>query len=572
MGGRTGLALSCAFASAIGLAGVVSREAAAAKSVVVVTELAGPAGSEAFGSQVLVLSNGNYVVTDPLYDAGGVADVGAVHLYNGVSDSLISTLTGSHANDRVGTGSLVEVGGSNVVVISTTWTGGISTRELLGAATWIDGKIGLNGTVSSANSLTPVVYSETQEGRAPFVTVLANGNYVVASKLSYFDARFTWGSGASGVAGMVSLANSQRFTSIRLQITPLTNGNYIVRDSDFDSGGLTWADGSVGGHRRSARLYGGARVSVGQAGVIPLANGDALALTPAYDSWRGAITRIDGDDGPPSHIDSTNSLVGGHGGFVDQFGDAVGDGDVVELANGNIAILNRRARLGTDAEGGGAITVLGANEPTSGKLQDRVNVRVEEVDCCVEHLVPLAGGDFVFVDAGWDDGSKVDLGLVQRLSGSALTAGVIDGPGALTGATAGDSIGSGGVVPLSDGGYVVSSPFWDHPDGTIDVGASTKGGAGVGIAGRVSTTNSLHGTLERSSVGDNGALALNAGAYVALSSLWSRSGLPANGAATYVGPGQRLVGPVSQQLVRRAARRLNWSVGRAARRRQLCDR
>ena len=65
------------------------------------TDIAGPAGSGAFGSTVTVLPNGNIVVTDPLYDAPGpVADVGAVYLLDGATLAVISTRTGSTAGDQ----------------------------------------------------------------------------------------------------------------------------------------------------------------------------------------------------------------------------------------------------------------------------------------------------------------------------------------------------------------------------------------------------------------------------------------------------------------------------------------
>jgi hypothetical protein len=45
-------------------------------------DIAGPLGSGEFGKQVYLLPNGNFVVTDPGFDAsGGAADVGAVYLY-----------------------------------------------------------------------------------------------------------------------------------------------------------------------------------------------------------------------------------------------------------------------------------------------------------------------------------------------------------------------------------------------------------------------------------------------------------------------------------------------------------
>ena len=42
--------------------------------------IAGPPGSGQFGSRVTALPNGNFVVTDPFYDAGATTDVGAVYL------------------------------------------------------------------------------------------------------------------------------------------------------------------------------------------------------------------------------------------------------------------------------------------------------------------------------------------------------------------------------------------------------------------------------------------------------------------------------------------------------------
>src|SRR4051794_35576249 len=72
-------------------------------------DVPGPVGSGAFGSQVYVLPNGNFVVTDPSFDLTEPTpanDVGAVYLYDGVTLALITRLTGSMPNDRVGTGGI----------------------------------------------------------------------------------------------------------------------------------------------------------------------------------------------------------------------------------------------------------------------------------------------------------------------------------------------------------------------------------------------------------------------------------------------------------------------------------
>src|SRR5258708_26173674 len=105
-------------------------------------DIPGPLGSVAFGTSVTALPNGNFVVTDP-NGAGSAA--GAVYLYS-PNGSLISTLTGSSANDQVGNGGVVVVGAGNFVIVSPQWNNvGASAA---GAVTWANGSTGLSGVVS----------------------------------------------------------------------------------------------------------------------------------------------------------------------------------------------------------------------------------------------------------------------------------------------------------------------------------------------------------------------------------------------------------------------------------------
>ncbi|MGL4650587.1 MAG: hypothetical protein ACRC1H_14360, partial [Caldilineaceae bacterium] len=170
------------------------------------TDIPGPAGSEAFGELVAVLSNGNFVVVDSLHDIPGAANAGAVYLYNGSTLALISTLTGSTGGDRVGGGSVgtsgvVPLPSGNFLVVSLDWNGG------RGAVTWVNGVTGLNGTVSAANSLVGSSASDLVSFGS--VTVLTNGNYVVTSpQWQGSTGAATWGSGTTGVTGVVSASNS----------------------------------------------------------------------------------------------------------------------------------------------------------------------------------------------------------------------------------------------------------------------------------------------------------------------------------------------------------------------------
>jgi hypothetical protein len=154
----------------------------------------GPAGSGAFGTQVAILPNGNFVVTDPIYDLNGaVTDAGAVFLYR-PDGTLISTLTGNCRNDNVGYGGVKVLPNGNFVVSSPNTDiaspngnaqnvcgNGVSTLVLpdAGAATLVNGANGINGVVSVSNSLTSDAAGSRISNNPP--TILPDGNYLVQS-------------------------------------------------------------------------------------------------------------------------------------------------------------------------------------------------------------------------------------------------------------------------------------------------------------------------------------------------------------------------------------------------------
>src|SRR5579872_4321153 len=74
--------------------------------------------SSRFGAEVRTLANGNIVVTDPVLNVGGKTAVGAVYLFNGSTWALISTLTGTVANEAVGGGGVGVLSNGNFVVFS----------------------------------------------------------------------------------------------------------------------------------------------------------------------------------------------------------------------------------------------------------------------------------------------------------------------------------------------------------------------------------------------------------------------------------------------------------------------
>ncbi|HZI52357.1 MAG TPA: hypothetical protein VFD56_01535, partial [Chitinophagaceae bacterium] len=204
-----------------------------------IINIAGPVGSSQYGENVIVLTNGNYVVSDPFYDEGPISDVGAVHLYNGITHTLISTLKGSSSNDQIGGGPFVDpivaLSNGNVLVRSQYWDNGPATDA--GAVTWVNGTTGLSGVVSSSNSLVGGSTND-QVGR---ITLLDNGNYLVVSpdwdNGPATDAgAVTWCNGNTGLSGNISSINSMVGSTANDHIggiKMLSNGNYLIISPDW---------------------------------------------------------------------------------------------------------------------------------------------------------------------------------------------------------------------------------------------------------------------------------------------------------------------------------------------------
>lgn len=418
--------------------------------------IVGPAGSEYFGAAVRWLPNGNLVVVDNAFDReDGAANVGAVWIYR-PDGSLLSRVTGAAANDRLGEGEVVNangiavVGGSNFVVRSREFGGG------LGAVTFIDGTLGLNGTISAANSLvgsSPADRVGTIGGDAG-ITVLPNGDYVVQSPNwdgpGAVDAgAVTHGSGSTGVVGVVSAANS--LIGSRAQdhvgdaLVLLANGSYVVVSTRWDrlvgpdlfvnAGAVTW---------RSA--------SNPEVGPVSAAN----SLTT--DNTFGAGT---------SMVTTIAPLAQGH--------------YVVGMASWD-DVASNRANVG-------AVTWRAGNASAAGVVGPAISLVGTAADDELGHTVTaLADGNFVVASRNYDQ----SRGLVRWVSGSGPTTGVIAAAGSLVGSAPNELVGNGDIVGLPNGAYLVLSRQWDR-NGVNDVGALTYGAAGIGISGTITPANSLVG-------------------------------------------------------------------------------
>ena len=123
---------------------------------------------------------------------------------NGQAVSAANSLVGSQQFDLVGAGGVLALSSGSYVVGNPSWDNG--TVADAGAVTWCSGSGGCVGPVTTANSLVgssendQISYYEDQFGQAARgLQALDNGSYVVRS--SY------WDNGAAANAGAVTWCN-----------------------------------------------------------------------------------------------------------------------------------------------------------------------------------------------------------------------------------------------------------------------------------------------------------------------------------------------------------------------------
>ncbi len=541
------------------------------------------AAGNRFGETVVVLDTGNVVITSPFDDAGG-QDAGAVYLFNGATGALISTLTGSTANDHLGSDGVVALANGNFVISSSQWdNGGIIDA---GAATWGNGLTGINGAVSAANSLVGSTandfvgqgYTDLNGDTVSAVVALANGHYVVSSSSwdngGAVDAgAATWGNGTTGISGAITAANSLVGATAGdgtgadrnggIGITELTNGNYVVLSGGWSNGinsfagAVTWTDGTTGitGTVSAANSLVGAnsmdRVGTdlnGNNAITPLTNGNYVVSSPAWQNGvlalAGAVTWGNGTTGVIGSISIANSLIGGKDN--DFIGAAFnGESGVTALTNGNFVVSSARWDSALAVDVGAATWINGATGGT-GVVNDGNSLVGTTANDFVGAFAAtaLTNGNYVIASTAWSNGMATQAGAVTWGNGTTGITGHVSAANSLVGTTTNDAIGflpnvGHGVVALTNGNYVVSSALWDNA-AIVDAGAVTWGNGAAGTVGAVTAANSLVGTTAGDSVGllsanndANGVTPLTNGNYVVASDTWDNGAIVDAGAATW---------------------------------------
>jgi hypothetical protein len=545
-------------------------------------EITGPAGSVAFGTQVAVLPNGNIVVADPAFSEGGATGIGAVHLYDGATLGLISTLTGSTSGDGVGNGPITVLAGGNFVVSSGLWDSPSGTVNV-GAVTLCSGTTGCSGVVSADNSL---VGSSAGDfvGNA---RALPSGNYIVRTTGWDQPAPFrsnvgavTFCSGVTGCAGAIDAGNSLVGSSASDEVglggaTILAGGDYVVSTPNWDGvtlqnvGAVTFCSGASGcaGAVSGANSLVGSRsndrvgTSPTSPNIVPLSSGHYVVVSAFWNPSQtdpnpaGAVTFCPADGGCTGGVLANTSLTGSNA-------HSVGINGVTALPNGNYVVRSPLWDDGVTSDVGavtfcdGQVGCGGAIGPSNSLIGstpfDNVGNAGFSITQLVNPVTVLTDGNYAVSTRNWDNGAVSDVGAVTWCSGASGCTGPVTAANSLIGTTTGDQVGTFGfratAVALANGNYVVASPFWNRPSPAFaDAGAVTfcNGAANSCANTVVSAANSLVGTATSDLLGSEGTTPLPSGGYVVTSRNWDLGASANVGAVTRCASPTGCVGELS---------------------------
>lgn len=200
-------------------------------------------------------------------------------------------------------------------------------------------------------------------------------------------------------------------------------------------------------------------------------------------------------------------------------------GERVEvLPNGNIVVVDPEA-FDVFLDGGGKVYLFRPDGSLVSTLSGGQNGdRVGSGG-----IIVLPGGDFLVSSPEWSNGSAAAAGALTFVDGDSGLDGFVSAGNSLVGSHAGDGVGAS-VHILANGHYVVASQSWDNGS-AANAGAVTFGDGQAGVRGPVSAANSLVGSSAEDRVGF--VHVLSSGDYVVCSPSWSLPALAQVGAATF---------------------------------------
>ena len=269
--------------------------------------------------------------------------------------------------------------------------------------------------------------------------------------------------------------------------------------------------------------------------------------SPRFTGTRGAATWASGTARTSATVSTSNSLYGSHAGdYVggSNFQDMPGAGGIIALSNGNYVVASPNWSNGANVNAGavtwgsGTSGITGPISTTNSLVGSNANDHVSSFG-----VTALSSGNYVVASPYWNGGFANGRGAATWGSGTGGVTGTVSATNSLVGTAANDFV-AFRVTALSNGNYVVASPYWNggFANGR---GAATWGGGTTGISGTISATNSLIGSNPSDYVSVGGVTALSNGNYVVASPNWKNGTLANAGAATWGSGTSGISGTVS---------------------------
>lgn len=504
-----------------------------------VSDIPGPPGTQYFGEVAFPLPNGNIVVLDSGFDAGGTSDVGAVFLYS-PSGILISQVRGSSPGDLAGT--TIWKTGAGYTIVAPSWDR--PTALNAGAVLWCDQSNGCTGTISSTNAL---VGSTAGDGDALQYIPLASSAIVVWTGwdrgVTTDAGAITMLSGLAGLSGSVGASNSllgdapSAFlgttghhlpSGLRLIAAPNAygrRGGVIMFRDIFPTGDLVpdiALIGAMPGDGEDLRVFG-------------LSNGHYAALFPHLSVGGvkvGALRICDGISGSAGIVDPNTAIVGRSA------NDMEGPSKLFALHNGN-ALLHMPRWRNEGLPVGALMWIEGTPGSAGAAIPSRVLYGIRSEDLYVAKILELSNDDVIIAAP---DFAPANLGLIRRIDGTVGAAGAISTFG-ITGSHTNDYLGDDLFVPalydLNNGSALALCPRCDS-GGLSDTGAAIWIPEDYLYVGAVGPATALMGSTPAE--GYDMRVIVGPDHHAVVSPRWSRPGRPEAGAVTVIDSALGMVG------------------------------
>jgi len=370
-----------------------------------------PGAGDQFGQKIIILPNGNIVVSDP-GDSSIATNNGAVHLFNPVTQELIASIYGDNAEDRLGSDSGIYALPNNNFVI----------------ASPVDNENGVidAGTVKLINGETGIQIGSTISGETENdrigggIIVLTNNNFVISSRFDNENGLTRAGSvklinGSTGVQIGNTLTGENNYDLLgSYGVVALTNNNFVIRSPNAEvnniseAGSVILVNGTTGVQIGSTFSGDNVKDKFGGDDVVELTNNN-FVISSGSDDVNGVF-----DAGSVILVNGTTGIQIGSPITGDNDIDRLGSTSITALANNNFVISSRFDDVNGIVDAGSVILVNGStgsqiNNTLSGEnTGDRFGSRI----------TALANNNFVIGSPESNQNSLNNAGSIMLMNGS----------------------------------------------------------------------------------------------------------------------------------------------------------